>query len=95
MPRSTSLSDALSSCREQLRDQLTRDFTPESLAQPIRKFATLASREELPPERVLALIKEMIKGLPAMEKKTPGDRAELTARFVETAIKAYYGKGAD
>ena len=89
-PRSTSLSDALSVCREKLREQLAGDFSPESLREPIRAFAALARREEMPPERVLALIKDMVRGVSRLESKTPGERADITTQFVQMAIQAYY-----
>ena len=91
--RSTSLSRALSDCREQLQAQIAQQFTPESLQQPIRRFAALARREEMPPERVLALLKEMLHGVASFGSKTPGERSEITTHFVQMAIQAYYGDG--
>jgi len=92
-PRRKSVSAALDACRDKLHGQLERDASPDALRGPIREFATLARRLDIPPERVLAMIKRVLSGVPAFERRDGGERADLTARFAQIAIQAYYSEG--
>jgi hypothetical protein len=88
--RRESIDHALESCRERLREQLLKDVSASALRAPIREFAMLASRHAIPPERVLAMIKSVLNGVPSFERRNAAERMDLTAQFAQIAIHAYY-----
>jgi hypothetical protein len=91
--RRESIDRALESCRDRLREQLLKDASASALRAPIREFASLASRYDIPPERVLAMIKSVLNGVPSFERRNSAQRADLTAQFAQIAIQAYYAEG--
>ena len=88
--RRQAIAAALEACRESLRSELFKSVSPDKLRAPIRDFAKLASEHDIPPERVLAMIKSVLRGVPDFERLNGAERLDLTARFAQIAIQAYY-----
>jgi hypothetical protein len=92
-------STSLDALRARLLDVLTRAREDRNFRDPaIRDIAGAIGREakatELPPERLLVLLKELFR---ARELSTMGDwfRRVLTDRVIVWAIDAYYGLDGD
>jgi hypothetical protein len=93
------LSDALARCRCELEarvpDAITGQFNVGALAtlrEPIAEFATLACRENLPPERALVMFKRMIGQLTDIERCPLEQRETVHRQLVEMAIESYFGE---
>jgi hypothetical protein len=90
LPRRKLIGDALENCRQSLHRQLLVGLSPDTLRAPIREFATLARERQIPPERMLALIKDVLRGVPDFERRNGTERLELVGQFAQIAIHAYY-----
>jgi hypothetical protein len=84
------LSSALANCQRELEIRLDGQWSYESLRRPIATFASVAARQEIPPERVLALFKSMVFRLPPVLRRNPEARDEMVSAVVTMAIQAYY-----
>jgi hypothetical protein len=86
-----SFSTALKKCRDTLQDQAGSEFSTELCHSAVAAFATQAHRQDIPPERALAVFKDMLFQLPAFRRVPPDRRIDITHQLVQTAIAAYYG----
>ncbi len=86
-----SFSTALKVCRDTLQDQAGLEFSTESCHSSVAAFATQAHQQDIPPERALAVFKDMLVPLPAFRRVPPDRRVDVMQQLVQTAIDAYYG----
>lgn len=87
---------ALGVCRDELNHELESnvaqlaDNSIQSWRKPVEAFAVLASRHDVPPQRVLAAFKKMVSELRPVQRLAINEREDLVRRLVEAAIEAYY-----
>jgi hypothetical protein len=81
---------ALGVCRAALDEQLATGQSPKSLRGSVAAFASLAHKQCVPPERVLAVFKQMVSQLPTIQRNAPDERAQLVALLARMMIDAYY-----
>src|SRR2546430_7870091 len=86
-----SFSIALKACRDTLEDQAGLEFSAESCRSSVAAFATQAHKEDIPPERALAVFKDMLFQLPAFRRVPPDRRIDVMQQLVQVAIDSYYG----
>ncbi|HEY8175207.1 MAG TPA: hypothetical protein VIF32_05930 [Gemmatimonadaceae bacterium] len=86
-----SFSTALKICRDTLEEEPGLEFSTESCRSSVAAFATQAHRQDIPPERALAVFKDMLFQLTAFRRVPPDRRIDVMRRLVKTAIDAYYG----
>jgi hypothetical protein len=84
---------ALTECRVALAAYAAAENPVGAVQEFVRSFALLARREELPPERVLAMFKSMVHGVIKTGDRHVGERAEIMRALVKVAIDAYYEDG--
>jgi hypothetical protein len=82
-------------CRDILRDHVGLDVSAELCRDAVAAFAAEAHREDIPPERTIAVFKDMVSQLPAFRRVSPEYRGEVMQQLVQIAIDAYYGRRAD
>jgi hypothetical protein len=96
--------NALAVCRRALDDVLepldgqgaraaSVSFSAQ-VSDAVRDLARDARGRNIPPERLIALFKSVIKSLPAIERHDPETRNEVARRLVQVAIEAYYSPDA-
>jgi hypothetical protein len=91
---------ALGECRAALDARLVAlgghwsdGHSSEEVRGAVRALAAKANGFNIPPERMIAVFKEMLKTLPAIDRSDPGARAEITRQLVQVAIEGYYPQG--
>lgn len=84
------LDGALSACRDVLCRSLESEVRLEALREPLRTLSRCARRENVPPERVLIEVKQLLHDTVAYETMPPQVRDSLRGRLVEMAIAAYF-----
>lgn len=80
------------------RDALTRDDANASYAmmrEPIATLASMGCRAGVPPERVVADLKELLSRLPTFQAKDVLERSDMMGQVVTLAITSYFAKKAD
>jgi hypothetical protein len=87
----SALSAALSVCRCELQQQLASGASVESLRASVSNFATVAHRQDVPPERLLAAFKEMTLSLPEVARLRVTQRGAIMHQLVQIVIESYYG----
>jgi len=80
----------LTECRVALQEQLVPGASVELARKPVVEFSTLARKHGVPPERLLAVFKEMLTQIPEIGNRDMGERSKLTSTLVEMSIAAYY-----
>lgn len=88
---SFSMDDALTVCRDVLQRDVNSGATLEGLREPLRLLSTCARRDNLPPERLLVVIKKLLHDVTAYEALPPQERDALRGRLIQMVIAAYYG----
>jgi hypothetical protein len=86
-----SFATALQICRDALQDRVGLEQAAELCREAVAAFAAEAHREDIPPERTLAVFKDMVVQLPAYRRVSPEQRGEVIQQLVQVAIDAYYG----
>lgn len=81
---------ALTECRAALQSDLSGAERNGRLGEAIRSMAHLARREEMPPERVLSLFKQMAHGVVSATPHDAMERGEILRSLTQIAIDAYY-----
>jgi hypothetical protein len=91
---------ALDECRATLDTRLVAlggnwsdGHSSEEVRKAVRQLASKANGFNIPPERMIAVFKDMLKSLPAVDRSDPGSRSEITRQLVQVAIEAYYPQG--
>ena len=85
------VSAKLAECRVALQEQLARGASVELAREPVVEFATLARKHGVPPERLLAVFKEMLNHVLEIGNRDIGERSKVTHALVAMSIEAYYG----
>ena len=88
--RRDSFSMALTACRYELESRLDGHWTHATFHGPISALAALAHRHEIPPQRVLAVVKDMVLQLVHLERIRTTEKNEIMQVVVKMAIDAYY-----
>jgi hypothetical protein len=84
------ISAAVVRCQSSLQRQLERGVEIEELRGSVSEFADTVRREQVPPQRALALFKEMVYQLPEVAPKAPSERNEVVKVLTQMAIEEYY-----
>ena len=82
---------SLTDCRIGLQAQLASKCDSGPLRAAIRDFTNAARHEELPPEQVLALFKQMVHSVTSGTHLNASERGEIMRSLTQQAIDAYYG----
>jgi hypothetical protein len=100
LSRPTTVVAALSDCRAALERTFTglRDGAPRHQAldrvrSSVERFAEVTAEHQIPPERVIVMLKRSVRELPAIRQWLETDREALSHQLVEMVIAAYYGDG--
>src|SRR5687767_8146756 len=83
------VSAKLTECRVALQEQLVPGASAELVREPVVEFSTLARKHGVPPERLLAVFKEMLTQIPEIGNRDIGERSKLISVLVEMSIAAY------
>lgn len=84
------VSAKLTECRVALQKQLVPGASVELAREPVVEFSTMARQHGVPPERLLAVFKEMLMHVLAIGHRDIGERSKLTHALVAMSIEAYY-----
>lgn len=87
--RSYTMDHALRACREVLQQDVG-GTSLDDLREPLRLLSTCARREQVPPERVLVVVKKLLHDVTAYEAMPPQERDALRGRLIQMVISAYY-----
>jgi hypothetical protein len=94
--RSSSVDPAISAslfeCRVALLESLSAGTSVRALQAPVAAFALLARHQGVPPERVVALFKEMVNNILATRHRNEDERTKVASDLVTMSIKAYYSR---
>lgn len=82
---------SLTDCRIGLQAQLASGCDGAPMRAAIHDFASAARNEELPPEHVLALFKQMVHSVTSGTHLNASERGEIMRSLTQQAIDAYYG----
>jgi len=92
------ISDALAICRAQVELALRGTKRApgkgmfDGLRDAVAQFAKVASRHNVPPERLLAMFKGMVGQVTDADRRPMDERAEIMQRLVQMAIESYYAE---
>ena len=89
------VSAKLTECRVALQQHLVPGASVELAREPVVEFSTMARQHGVPPERLLALFKEMLMHVLAIGNRDIGERSRLTHALVAMLVDAYYGASRD
>jgi hypothetical protein len=64
----------------------------DELRAALNALATVARRDDLPPERLLVELKQALNEVPALAGLEPLARSDILASVILRAIEAYYGE---
>jgi hypothetical protein len=81
---------ALDACNRDLERLVGDGASDGALRAPVQTFIAVAHQSAVPPERVLAAFKMMLRTVAAIESRVLVERTELSGMLVRTAIEAYY-----
>jgi hypothetical protein len=91
---------ALSECRSALERNLAglREDGPrrsalESVRVHLASFAAVTAEHEVPPERMVVMLKRMVRDLPTVRPWRDTERDNISHELVEITIAAYYKHG--
>ena len=87
---------ALNTCRRELLSTATNVEAPyASMREPIAALASTAYRGGIPPERLIAELKELLARLPHYEARNASVRGDMMRDLVTLAITSYFARKAD
>lgn len=88
---------ALSDCRTALERSLSglREDTPrrtalEAVREPLAHFAAVTAEHEVPPERMIVMLKRMLRELPVIHRWRDTERENISHELVQISIASYY-----
>lgn len=86
------LGQVLRECRRDLQQSLGDGASVSSVRPIVAGLASWAHDQEVPPERLLPVFKEMVADIPAFKTSDPQHRGELMVSLVQMAIEGYYAE---
>jgi hypothetical protein len=88
---------ALSDCRSALernlsglREDGSRHKALEAVREPLASYATVTAEHQVPPERMIVMLKRMVRELTAIMPWRDTERDNVSHELVEITIAAYY-----
>jgi hypothetical protein len=76
-----------------LRDDAPRHEALNGVRSSLTRFAEVTAEHQVPPERMIVMLKKSVRELPSVRSWLETDREALSHQLVEMVIAAYYGDG--
>jgi hypothetical protein len=74
----------------ELREDTPRRTALESVREPMAHFAAVTAEHEVPPERMIVMLKRMLRELPVIRRWRDAERENISHELVQMTIASYY-----